>query len=401
MNRFVSRAIRKIDQMDTKQIITIINNLDGDVRMLEAVLDSLQEGLILCKNDRSVVYANGKCQQMIPMFLPARWGYEGMAFRDVVDDKEMIAYVEACLKTTSRDDAKEFDYPWGGGVRTISVRVVESDELKNNSFLVIFTDVTEKNQASARLHQSEYLASMTTMAASIAHEIKNPLAAMSIHLQLLKKLFVRKGSLTMDDAKRYIDVLDEEIDRLNSIVVDFLFAVRPMTTVLKLGDLSTVVEDVIQFVSPEISEQQMTIRMERKGFIPQVEFDEKLIKQVLLNLVKNAMNAMKPGGNVTVTLELDGDNLLCKVTDTGCGIPPENLSKIFEPYFTTKSTGTGLGLTVVYKVMKEHHGDVRVESKVGVGACFTLVFPVPASQRMSLPKKNEVSLPDAGFEVKE
>lgn len=205
----------------------------------------------------------------------------------------------------------------------------------------------------------------------------------------------------MDDAKRYIDVLDEEIDRLNSIVVDFLFAVRPMTTVLKLGDLSTVVEDVIQFVSPEISEQQMTIRMERKGFIPQVEFDEKLIKQVLLNLVKNAMNAMKPGGNVTVTLELDGDNLLCKVTDTGCGIPPENLSKIFEPYFTTKSTGTGLGLTVVYKVMKEHHGDVRVESKVGVGTCFTLVFPVPASQRMSLPKKNEVSLPDAGFEVKE
>jgi PAS domain S-box-containing protein len=401
MNRFVSRAIRKIGQMDTKQIITIINNLDGDVKMLEAVLDSVQEGVILCKNDRSVVYVNGKCQQMIPMYLPSRWGYEGMAFSSVVDDKEMMEYVERCLETESRDEAKEFDYQWGGGVRTISVRVVESDELKNDSFLVLFSDVTEKNQAAAKLHQSEYLASMTTMAASIAHEVKNPLAAMSIHLQLLKKLFVKKGSLTADDAKRYIDVLDEEIQRLNSIVVDFLFAVRPMTTVLKLGDLGEAVEEVVRFVTPELAEQQMTIVVERKGHVPFVEFDGKLVKQMLLNLVKNAMNAMKSGGKIVITLELDGDELLCKVTDNGCGIPTENLSKIFEPYFTTKSSGTGLGLTVVYKVMKEHHGDVRVESKQGVGTCFTLVFPVPASQRMSLPKKNEVSLPDAGFEVKE
>jgi hypothetical protein len=107
---------------------------------------------------------------MIPMFLPARWGYEGMAFRDVVDDKEMIAYVEACLKTTSRDDAKEFDYPWGGGVRTISVRVVESDELKNNSSLSSSRCDGEDPGFGAPAPE-EYLASLTTMAAR-CHEIK-------------------------------------------------------------------------------------------------------------------------------------------------------------------------------------------------------------------------------------
>jgi len=401
MNKFVSRAVRKIDQMDTKQISTIINNLDSDVKMLEAVLDSMQEGVILCSNDHCVVYVNGKCQQMIPMFMPSRWGYEGMDFSAVVDDKDVVGYVEGCLKTPGDDEVKEFNFPWGGSVRTVSVRVVESEELKNNSFLVVFSDVTEKNLAATKLHQSEYLASMTTMAASIAHEIKNPLAAMSIHLQLLKKQFAKKGSLTMDDAKRYVDVLDEEIERLNSIVVDFLFAVRPMTTVLKLGDLSQTVEEVVSFVKPELIEHKMTIVSLKEGSVPKVEYDDKLIKQVLLNLIKNAMNAMKEGGKVTVSLVLDGDDLLCKVADSGCGIPPENLSKIFEPYFTTKSNGTGLGLTVVYKVMKEHHGDVRVDSKEGVGTCFSLVFPVPESQRLTLPKKADEALEAEGFEVKE
>ena len=98
---------------------------------------------------------------------------------------------------------------------------------------------------------------------------------------------------SMDDAKRYVDVLDEEIERLNSIVVDFLFAVRPMTTVLKLGDLSQTVEEVVSFVKPELIEHKMTIVSLKEGSVPKVEYDDKLIKQVLLNLIKNAMNAMK------------------------------------------------------------------------------------------------------------
>ncbi|MFA6844218.1 MAG: ATP-binding protein [Sphaerochaetaceae bacterium] len=385
MNKFVSKALQKIDQLDTKQIESIINNLDNDEKMLEVTLDSMRDGVILAKQNNTVVFVNCKCSLMIPMFRPSLNGYEGMRLDKVIDDKHILSYICTCLTKGGEGLDNEFNFPWGDGFKTIAVQVVLSDRLKN-SYVVMLCDVTEQNLAAAKLHQSENLASMTTMAASVAHEIKNPLAAMGIHLQLLKKAFQRKKNLTLDDAQRYIDVLDEEIDRLNGIVVDFLFAVRPMNTKLRLGYLDKIVRETADFVKPELEKNKVKIILDIRIAIPMIEFDENLVKQVLLNLIKNAMNAMEKGGTLTLSMKLDGNNVLLKVRDTGSGIPAENLSKIFEPYFTTKTSGTGLGLTVVYKVMKEHKGDVSVQSKVGEGTCFTLSFPVPENQRLTLPK---------------
>jgi two-component system, sporulation sensor kinase E len=390
MNKFVTKAVQKISQMDSKQIVAIIKDLDGDIQTLEAVLDSMRDGVILCRKNESVVYVNGRCREMVSFFrAPQGRSYEGMQLSSVIDDKEVLAFVEqAREKQDEEGNTRDFNFQRGSEVRTISLQVVTNEALKGGSFLVLFSDVTERNMAVAKLHQNEYLASMTTMAASIAHEIKNPLAAMSIHVQLMEKHLKKNGSMTEAEADRYLKVLDEEIGRLNSIVVDFLFAVRPMNTQLRLGDLRATIQNVVDFVKPEMKEHGVKVVTVFSSSVTRVEYDDKLVTQVLLNLVKNAMNAMKDGGTVTLSLELDGDNVLLKVADTGCGIPEENISKIFEPYFTTKSDGTGLGLTIVYKVMKEHKGDVSVVSKVGEGSCFTLSFPVPESQRLSLPKEN-------------
>jgi signal transduction histidine kinase len=118
--------------------------------------------------------------------------------------------------------------------------------------------------------------------------------------------------------------------------------------------------------------------------LPRLEFDENLVKQVLLNLIKNAMNAMEQGGRMTLFARPDGNDVLISVQDTGVGMDEEMVQKIFEPYYTNKATGTGLGLTVVYKIMKEHRGDITVESKLGEGSTFTLSFPIPKSERLSL-----------------
>jgi len=248
----------------------------------------------------------------------------------------------------------------------------------------MFSDVTEHNANEARMRRSENLASMTTMAAGVAHEIKNPLAAMGIHLQLMKKAFVRQGCLSLDEAQRYIDVLDEEITRLNSIVVDFLFAVRPLDTRLRLGSIMKTLNEITAFVDPELSENHVTLACDFSTSLPKLEFDENLLKQVLLNLIKNAMNAMEQGGRLTLQARPDGNQVLISVQDTGIGMDDETLQKIFEPYFTNKATGTGLGLTIVYKIMKEHHGDISVKSKLGEGTTFTLSFPIPKSERLSL-----------------
>jgi signal transduction histidine kinase len=211
------------------------------------------------------------------------------------------------------------------------------------------------------------------------------LASIGIHLQLLRKAFQRKKTLTLDDAKRYLDVIDEEIERLNGIVVDFLFAVRPMDVHLRLEQVNRVIDDVINFVGYELSEHAISITRNLQEFLPKLRLDENLMKQALLNIIKNAMNAMEPnGGILTVTTKLSGDNVVLNISDTGSGMDEATLSKIFEPYFTTKDTGSGLGLTMVFKVVKEHNGEISVSSKKGEGTSFTITLPVPTSERLAL-----------------
>lgn len=384
MKNFVQRAIRKIDQLDTKQIVDIMQSQSRELEMLENVLDSIDDGVILTDANLTINYANSHCPNLIPMV--RRRSYEGFPLSKVIDDKHVLRYIVLSVYDRAQDLDNEFTFQRGNKVQTIAVTVYtyKMAEEGLSSYVLMFSDVTEHNANEARMRRSENLASMTTMAAGVAHEIKNPLAAMGIHLQLLKKAFVRKESLTYDDAQRYIDVLEEEINRLNSIVVDFLFAVRPLDTRLRLGSITKTLNEVVTFVQPELTENRVKLTCDFSTSLPRLEFDENLLKQVLLNLIKNAMNAMEQGGRLTLFARPDGNQVLISVQDTGIGMDDEMLQKIFEPYFTNKATGTGLGLTVVYKIMKEHRGDITVESKLGEGTVFTLSFPIPKSERLSL-----------------
>ena len=225
---------------------------------------------------------------------------------------------------------------------------------------------------------------MTTMAAGIAHEIKNPLAAMKIHVQLLQRILSKKGVIDKESADRFLGVMEEEIDHLNSIAVDFLYAVKPMNTELRLSSINDSLQDLVSFMEPEAKDKNIKLDVKLTEFLPRIELDPRYIRQALLNLVQNSFAAMPNGGILKLSSYLNGDFVTVSVEDPGTGIDEDKLSKIFEPYFTTKATGTGLGLTTVYKVMKEHNGDIHVRSEVGKGTCFILEFPVPASQRIAL-----------------
>lgn len=395
MKNFVERAIQKIDQLDSKQIVTILRSLSNDVEMLENVLESIHDGVILTDDRLMVLYANSNCRSLVPMARVR--SYEGLALSRVLEDEHVLAYINNVVQQKAADgEENEFTFQKGDAMRTIEVSVTSykrSSGTGRSCYVVMLSDVTERNASEARLRRSENLASMTTMAAGVAHEIKNPLAAMAIHLQLLRKAFDRKTTLTIEDAQRYLDVLDEEIDRLNSIVVDFLFAVRPMDTRLRLGQIRRTLEEVADFVSPELSEHNVRLQLDIPVSIPRLEFDEHLIKQALLNLIKNAMNAMEGGGALTLQIRQDQNQVLLKVVDTGIGMDEQTQQKIFEPYFTTKATGTGLGLTVVYKIMKEHRGDITVKSKPGEGTTFTLYFPIPKSERLVLEDGGATEVP--------
>ncbi|MGD1816772.1 MAG: two-component system sensor histidine kinase NtrB [Pleomorphochaeta sp.] len=387
MHNFVKRALEKIEQLDINQIVQLIEREDSYITNLEQVLDNLSQGIILLNNRKKVVYVN-KVAKVLPPVIRKN-SYEGDSIFNIIQDKNILKYLQVEFnKIGYNDEDSEFNYQWGEEIRTIVLNVEklsdsDFESSEDNGYILVFEDITVSRRNEARLRRSENLASMTTMAAGVAHEIKNPLAAMSIHLQLLTKAFERKTTLNMDDASRYINVLSEEIERLNSIVVDFLFAVRPMDTKLKLTSVSKSISEICDFVEPELKENHVKLIRDIKS-TPKVELDANLFRQALLNIIKNAMNAIEKKGTIRVCVKLMGDDVVITVKDSGKGMSPETQNKIFEPYFTTKASGTGLGLTVVYKVIKEHKGDIRVKSELNKGSEFIINLPVPHSERLAI-----------------
>ena len=186
--------------------------------------------------------------------------------------------------STLADPVKEFNFQRGEWTRTLEITYSYFDSEVDQVFkhdigtrhIFFIRDVSDHKRQEARLHRSESLASLTTVAAGVAHEIKNPLASIGIHLQLLRKAFHRKQSLTKEDAKRYLDIIDEEIERLNAIVVDFLFAVRPMDVHLRLESINRILNELCVFVEPELAEHKITIKMNLGPFLPKVLIDENL-----------------------------------------------------------------------------------------------------------------------------
>jgi two-component system, sporulation sensor kinase E len=180
------------------------------------------------------------------------------------------------------------------------------------------------------------------------------------------------------------------VDRLNRIVVDFLFAVRPMDARLVKRDLNDIVRELLDFMRFELEEARVQTELALSGSLPSLELDEKYMKQALLNIVQNAVSAMPEGGTLRIETVRRADEVQLRISDTGVGIPEENMSKIWEPFFTTKDFGSGLGLTLVFKIVKEHRGDITVQSRVGEGTTFTVSLPVPKEQR-TLPYYQEVA----------
>lgn len=391
MNKFIKRAFDKIEKLSTSEIKTLVRYQASENEILGKSLQRIDIGVMVTNTSGRVLACNPALKRLLPL---TRKLAEGTTLKYVIADNELYSFMEEAIESVSETHQreKEFNYQHGDVVKTVAIEVsffssdLEPvyDKDSGDRILFIVQDISEKIRQEARLHRSESLASLTTVAAGVAHEIKNPLASIGIHLQLLRKAFQRKNSLTLNDASRYLDVIDEEIDRLNGIVVDFLFAVRPMDVHLRLEDINKIIKEVLSFVTYELSEHHITIEEELEEYLPRLRLDQNLIKQALLNIIKNAMAAMEDGGKLTLSTRLVGDQVLLSITDTGEGMDEATMAKIFEPYFTTKATGSGLGLTMVFKLIKEHHGEILVTSKKGVGTTFTLSLPVPTSERLAL-----------------
>jgi signal transduction histidine kinase len=226
-------------------------------------------------------------------------------------------------------------------------------------------------EAEAAMRRSERLAALGQLSAGLAHELRNPLGTIKTSAEMLAKQVDPENAV----AKEMADYISSEVDRTNSLVTRFLDFARPLALRLEKGDLAQVIDRAVADVEKHTPPFDIAIYKNHSPDIPPFLLDGQLMERVLYNLVLNAAQSSRPGGSVTVKTRQLGDTVEISVIDRGSGIDAKHLENIFNPFFTTKSSGVGLGLAIVSKIVDEHGGKISVESEAGAGSVFRIYLP--------------------------
>jgi signal transduction histidine kinase len=254
--------------------------------------------------------------------------------------------------------------------------------------LVIFDDVTDRDELERRLVQADKLTSIGLLAAGVAHEVNTPLAVISTYSQMLAK------QISGDDQKaRLLEKIAKQTFRASEIVNSLLNFSRTSTTDFVDLDLNRIIEETISLVEHQLNKSGIELQLRLSSPLPKIRGNSGKLQQVFLNLVLNARDAMAEGGRLTVRTWSEAGFIHAEVADTGHGIAADHIARIYDPFFTTKGIrkGTGLGLSVTYGIVQEHNGIIEVESRPGAGARFRLEFPASAKEQAAHPARETVT----------
>ncbi|MEK4147899.1 PAS domain-containing protein [Robertmurraya sp. FSL W8-0741] len=264
-----------------------------------------------------------------------------------------------------RNKAKDGSYYW---VDTTIVPFM-NERGKPYQYLAIRNDITERKRTEEILHRQDKLAAVGQLAAGVAHEIRNPLTSMKGYAEFLLE------DETDEQRREFVDIILDEINRVNQIVEDFMVLAKPKVVDLKEKNIIPIIKDVLSLLEFEARKKKVRMHFEANDDIVQIECDENRLKQVFLNFVKNGIEAMPNGGDITVRVHVASEQVQISIQDTGVGIPEEKLKRIGEPFYTTKKDGNGLGLMVSYKIIESHNGTVFIESELNKGTTFNIILP--------------------------
>ncbi len=354
----------------------------------KAILQNLSSGILIINRNGKIIFANRSALDLLkyellqlqnrPVAVLFADAAHGQKFWQLLKEQNKLVQSEEAFFLSS--DGKVIPV----GLTTSTFRDIESREL--NGYIIHFKDIKSQIEQRRQLERMERLATLGELAAGIAHEIRNPLASIKSAAQVLEESFKPDDFRT-----QLVSRIIKAIDRSNELLTRFFDFTKPRKPVQEFHNIEMLIDGIYLLLAPRFKKKRIKFIKNYQPQLPQVFVDAGQIEQVFMNLFLNAIDAMPEGGDLKVEaalvdgvrLQEDGENVpsVCvKISDTGVGISPENIEKIFNPFFTTKSSGIGLGLSISNRLMLENGGKIEVQSKPNAGSVFLLYFPVPNRQ---------------------
>ena len=338
MSIFYDKVADRIGKLDAEGLRRQYKALTDEIGFFESIFNSLDEGIVVLDDNGRVKYANAAGHELIPLL--------GM------------------------DEPAEDDVPSTDGVSVKEIEITYPEhriiEVKRIGRVIKLRDVTAKRAQDADAVESGRADAVGEMAASMAHEIGNPLNALSLNLQLLRRKYPEEGDLT---------IAQRELERLNGIIREFLGAFRPAKAHLAPGFAADPLKDALAALKNVFEDRRIRVALDLPRTMPAVAIDRAQMEQVFFNLMKNALEAMKDGGELSIEIKHDDMSVSVVFHDSGVGMSDEALAHLFEPYRTTKKKGTGLGLMISRRIVAAHGGEIAVASEEGHGTTFTVRLP--------------------------
>lgn len=373
---FLEQLIRRIDRIDTSSLQTHFLRLAQEKGLLETILQAIREGLIVVDGEGHVRYVNDAVVRLLGGDPDRMVGQHLNQALPIIEwDTLLDLEGEAWTKMLNREI--EVTYPEERLIEfyMVPLQVVEDTEEDTGGGVILLRDVTREREMRESAVESERLDAIMLLAAGVAHEIGNPLNSLNIHLQLMERELggVQEGALR-DDLRELVEVSRNEIERLDQIIHSFLRALRPSEPQREPVSVNQLLDGLLKGLKREIEDRGVWVETEFPEEVPMLDVDKGQMQQAFYNIIRNGLQAMSNNGVMTIKILVTEHMVAIAFRDTGSGIQPDDLGNLFEPYHSTKEEGSGLGLMIVQRIMRDHGGKIEIETRPGQGTTVTLLL---------------------------
>jgi signal transduction histidine kinase len=394
---FISRILGKQAKLDKEILLDCLLEVAEERDLLNLIFDGMTEGVLVLDEQEALRFANRRAGELLNFDVKDHLRRPLGSF---LSEPEIIDPIRSCLRTGEnvREDeviilhrlpGRETTSAPHHELRALRIEIepfnitgaVHETSLRMGA-LVMLLEVTEQKKREAELRETKRLAALATLSASLAHEIRNPLNSMSIHVQLLERQLKKQGR---EDLVKTTTIIRDEITNLNDRLTRFLDAARPRKPQYETLSVHALLEETLALLKPELLQADITT----KYYAPSVHttlFGDRIdLSRAFVNILKNAIEAMPDGGTLTITTQIELGYVVIEFRDTGQGIPADIIERVLELGFSTKDTGSGLGLAQVDRCIREHFGDLQINPQKGGGTLIRIRLPVVSVGKQLLP----------------